>query len=168
MFDRCLQYLFALTLLAGLTLAGCGGEPPSEPHTPAPGLAPQPPAPSGQPAAPVSPPESQEQGQAAAESPEAAPGLDPLHQKLLGTKWRINDIEVAFIAPDKVFVQGGALTQFYPDGTEARYTYNDGAVVVSVMGQSTGAQWDGERLLVNGMPAQAVPAEDAPETAQEQ
>lgn len=167
------RYLLVPAALLALAGAGCGGDTPAPPDTPAPGLAAEPLAPAGPAGVPEAAPESVEhpakeaappnEGATSESTAETHPGLDPLHRKLVGTQWRINDIEVEFLGPEKVFVQGGVLTEFYPDGTEARYTYADGAVVVSVMGQSTEAQWDGEQLRVGGMPAVALETGDTPQ-----
>lgn len=87
--------------------------------------------------------------------PDAPPEeIDPLHAALLGTRWQVGDMLVVFRAEDEVFVQGGPVAELAPDGLEATYRYADGVVTASAMGRTMTGVWDGETLVVEGVPAQ--------------
>ncbi len=160
-------FLFTTTLI----LSSCGGEPSASSADPdASGSVTKPP-PSTAPAVVPAPDVSVAEPEVPPAAPKAGGGeteTGPLtaepkvgtHESLVGSAWSIGDFHIEFRSEEKVFVRGGALSQFFPTGTETKYTIAGGEVAISVMGVTKKAQWDGKKLLVDGMPA--VRQETAP------
>lgn len=72
------------------------------------------------------------------------------HEKLIGTNWQVGDFKMEFQSEEAVKISGGALATIAPDGLDAEYTYEDGAIVLSAMGQTREGTWDGENLVIDG------------------
>ena len=89
-------------------------------------------------------------------SPEASPVKGDLHDQLSGSSWKIGDFQVSFLDKEKVLLKGGVLINIMPKGLEAPYQYEDGAIVISALGQRKTLVWDGEKLLMDGMAASRV------------
>jgi hypothetical protein len=93
---------------------------------------------------------------------EASPADEtaPASGELVGTKWEMDGIVVDFRDSDTVFLKGGAIAQFAPDGLEADYTLTpnpDGGSTLeaNVLGQPVMGIWDGEALTIDGKPVTA-------------
>ncbi len=143
-----IQTQTALLLCALLFLGACSKKESEAPIAPAPAGSQTKEAPAAIEAPPTPPPP-------APVAPEPPPE-DPLHAKLVGTKWALGGFHAEFISATKVRLSGGTLKEFYPKGYEGKYTYTDGNVEVSVMGQSRTAVWDGEALAVDGVAGERV------------
>jgi len=78
---------------------------------------------------------------------------DDLHAQLVGTAWQVGDFHFTFVDASTVKIKGGALTTVAPDGLDGSYTYADGEIEVSAMGQTRTGTWDGETLEVDGTEA---------------
>lgn len=139
-----LHKTLATMTLAAAVAAGCGGS-----ADPAPAPAPKvvTPAPA---AAPAPAAEAAETGEAAEAAAPAAEGADELHAKLINTAWKVGDFEVNFLDTEKVLVKGGPLSAIAPNGLEAKYSYAEGLIEVTAMGQTKKGTWDGETLTVDG------------------
>lgn len=72
---------------------------------------------------------------------------------LVGTKWEYDGINLEFKEGNKVFLKGGPLAAFAPDGTEAEYTLEGDTFTVSVLGQEYSGTYDGTKLIVDGTEA---------------
>ena len=72
---------------------------------------------------------------------------------LVGTKWEYDGINLEFKEGNKVFLKGGPLAAFAPDGTEAEYTLEGEVFTVSVLGQEYSGTYDGTKLTVDGTEA---------------
>lgn len=72
---------------------------------------------------------------------------------LVGTKWEYDGINLEFKEGNKVFLKGGPLAAFAPDGTEAEYTLEGEVFTVSVLGQEYSGTYDGTKLVVDGTEA---------------
>lgn len=99
---------------------------------------------------------------AAPAAPAAAPtadgAVDANHQKLIGTKWKLDDFDVQFKDAKTVSLNGGQLTMITGGkGLDATYTYANGALEVTAMGQTKKGTWDGEALVVEGTAATKQP-----------
>lgn len=142
-------------------LAGCGGSKPApapaaEAEAAAPAVAVE--APVVVEAAPVEAMpaeapavETAPASEAAAEQPAPAAPADDLHQKLIGTKWKLGDIDVHFKDAETVHLNGGPLTMMTAGkGLDAKYAYSEGGLRVNAMGQSKTGTWDGTSLTVDG------------------
>ncbi len=150
---QCLTLMLVVVLSA--TVVACGGksEEAAKPRTPTPTPAATPtPAPP-----PVPSPPAEETATAPAaetgeeEAGEEAPkAVDPLHEKLIGTAWMLGDVHVQFLDAEKVVLKGGPLNALAPNGLTANYSYKDGLVEVSAIGQTKTGTWDGEKLVVDG------------------
>ncbi len=148
-----------LAALTGATLEGCGREaPPQQTAAPdplAPAVTVPPlPAPAAQPEAPPVPAEAPAPEEAApAEAP--APPRDPaeLHQALVGTAWRIGDMEIAFLDEKKVFAKGGMVADLTLEGLTASYALDNGVITATAAGRTLTAEWDGQKLRVAGKEA---------------
>ena len=88
---------------------------------------------------------------------------DPLHRKLVGTAWKVKDLEARFLNAHQIHVRGPQTEPYAPGGITAKYKYDAGKIEVNIMGQPFVCVWDGTALTINGMPAEALPpAPDAP------
>ncbi len=137
--------LVSVVVLLALGLCACGGK--SEEPAPAPAAPPAatPPAPPA--ATPPAPPALPA---AAAAAAPVADVSDPIHQKLIGTAWTVGDFEIAFQDAAGILLKGGPLKDIAPNGLKGQYTYKDGAVTITAMGQSKTGTWDGEKLVIDG------------------
>jgi hypothetical protein len=154
-------------LLAVAALSGCGGEQPAETTQAAPpvvSVPETPPAPE-----PVEPATAEEpvpaaepivaEAVAAVEEPEAESGvLDDatLLELLSGTTWMVGDMRVHFKDGQYVLVEGGEVAEIAPEGMNAAYKLENGTITVTAMGRTTTATWDGEQLVVEGVPARRL------------
>lgn len=157
MFKR--LFCLGVTLALAVVLGACSGSttaptvPPDKPVEKAP-AAEKPKAPTPAPA-PVAPPPATSQAAPAPAAAAPAANMDPLQQKLVGTSWKLDEIEAAFIDGSKVKLKGGPIKDFMPQGLDAKYTYErdpsgNGLITVSALGQSKKGTWDGEKLVMDG------------------
>lgn len=158
-----------LLLLAGAALSGCGGEQPAGTREAVPPVVtvPETGAPPVPPAEVPEPPEPEPaagepvvaESAEAVEEPEAESAvLDDatLLDSLIGTTWMVGDMRVHFKDGQYVLVEGGEVAEIAPEGMNAAYTLENGTITVTAMGRTTTATWDGERLVVGGVPARPV------------
>jgi hypothetical protein len=117
-------------------------------------------APAAAPAAAPAPAAKTEEEKRAAKKGEPAPAEEkveeaaaPVMDGLVGSKWTYEEIELTFKEGNKVHLKGGPLAALAPDGTDADYTLKDGAIEVSVMGETYSGTFDGEKLIVDGTEA---------------
>jgi hypothetical protein len=85
---------------------------------------------------------------------------DPVHRKLVGTAWRVKELEARFLNARQIHVRGPQTEPYAPGGITAKYKYDNGSIELNILGQPFACVWDGTVLTINGMPAEAVP--DAP------
>lgn len=130
--------LVSVVMLLALGLSACGGK--SE--EPAPASA------KPQAATPPAPPAGASPAAPAAELAESA--SDPLHQKLIDSAWTIGDFQIRFLDAAGILLKGGPLKDIAPNGLKGQYTYKDGVVTISAMGQTKTGTWDGEKLVIDG------------------
>jgi hypothetical protein len=81
---------------------------------------------------------------------------DPIHAKLIGSAWKIQDMEIRFLSGDKMHVLGAKITPYSPGGITTRYRYSSGQMEINVMGQPFALTWDGTTLAVNGLAATKI------------
>jgi hypothetical protein len=86
--------------------------------------------------------------QPAAEQPAGA--ADATQQKLIGTTWQVGDIQVTFTSANKVKLAGGPIANAAPNGLDADYSYQNGTLEVTALGQTKNGTWDGDKLVVDG------------------
>jgi len=153
-----------LTMVFAVALGACSANPPAPSAQPQKPGAPAPTAekpkvsiPAAAPAAPAAPAPVAAAPAAPAAAAPAAPAapLDPLQQKLVGTSWKLGEIEAAFTDGSKVKLKGGPLKDIMPQGLDAKYTYErdpsgNGLITVSALGQTKKGTWDGEKLVMDG------------------
>lgn len=158
MMKHCMSLLLIFALAAAIS--ACGGKPEESAKTPTPTPtpavtptpAPAPPAPVPVPAAPVEATEAAATTESAVEetAEEAPQPVDALHEKLVGTSWMLSDIHVQFLDAKKVVMKGGPINALAPNGITADYSYKEGIVEVTALGQTKSGTWDGEKLVVDG------------------
>lgn len=145
-------------VLAGMLLTACGGETASAPPPapPLPAVQPPLPAPVPAPTSAVAPPAPVSQPAPAAmetvEAQDVAPTMDPqaLHQALIGTSWRVGDMQIKFLDESKVFAKGGMIAELSLEGITASYTFENGKITATAAGKSVMGAWDGQKLLFAG------------------
>jgi hypothetical protein len=82
---------------------------------------------------------------------------DPVHRKLVGTAWRVKDLEARFLNARQIHVRGPQTEPYAPGGITAKYKYDNGRIELNILGQPFACVWDGTVLTINGMPAEALP-----------
>jgi hypothetical protein len=87
--------------------------------------------------------------------PESEMPSDPVHRALVGTAWRVKDMEARFLDARRVHVRGPQIEPYAPGGITAKYRYDAGRIALDVMGRPFACVWDGAVLTVNGMAAEA-------------
>jgi hypothetical protein len=91
--------------------------------------------------------------------PAALPeGLPRLHGELIGTAWTFSDIRLKFLDVSTCLVVGGRVATLAPEGVNAPYTFDEGTVSLSVMGEQMTGTWDGEKLVIAGNPGEPIPS----------
>jgi hypothetical protein len=90
--------------------------------------------------------------------PETETPEDPLHQKLIGTAWRVGEVDVTILDARTLFLKGGAAAKIATGGFETRYHYENGSIAVQVLGNTLAGVWDGENLVIDGTPAVSLQA----------
>lgn len=89
--------------------------------------------------------------------PESEMPVDPVHRKLVGTAWRVKDLEARFLNAGQIHVRGPQTEPYAPGGITAKYKYDAGKIELNVLGKPFACVWDGTALTINGMPAEALP-----------
>ena len=89
--------------------------------------------------------------------PESEMASDPVHRKLVGTAWRVKDLEARFLNAHQIHVRGPQTEPYAPGGITAKYTYDAGKIELNILGKPFACVWDGTTLTINGMPAEALP-----------
>ena len=85
--------------------------------------------------------------------PSVPDSLSPLHQSLIGTKWKIGDISAHFKTANQVTLQGGPFAELAMQGVETAYTFEDGNITIRVLGETQTGTWDGTTLSINNTTA---------------
>lgn len=91
----------------------------------------------------------------AAAPPAPAGPADPLQEKLFGTSWKVDVYTLNFLDAQKVKISGGKITQLFPTGADAKYTFAKdekgvGNITLSLLGLTQKGTWDGEKLVIQG------------------
>ncbi len=89
--------------------------------------------------------------------PESEMPSDPVHRKLVGTAWRVKDLEARFLNAHQIHARGPQTEPYAPGGITAKYTYDGGKIELNILGKPFSCVWDGTALTINGMPAEALP-----------
>ncbi len=93
--------------------------------------------------------------------PESEMPADPAHRTLVGTTWRVKELEACFLNARQVHVRGSQIEPYAPGGITAKYTYEGGKIAFNILGKAVECAWDGTTLTINGMAAEAVPSASA-------
>lgn len=89
---------------------------------------------------------------AADPAPAPATAPKPGEAGLVGSKWTLGDMTVAFTDASKVNITGGPLAGL-ANGLDATYTLKDGVVEVNAMGKPRTGTFDGKTLVIDGKTA---------------
>ena len=94
--------------------------------------------------------------------PESEMPSDPVHRKLVGTAWKVKDLEARFLNARQIHVRGPQVEPYAPGGITAKYSYDAGKIGLNILGKPFECVWDGTTLTINGMAAEALPETAAP------